>query len=256
MTERIDERLQAMGVDASGMTDEQKFTAATGLTRYNEYEANNAWYVPGGAANVPAGASEPTGEGGNTGGNTSTTEPTGPTGEPEVETYTAEEAAAYNAQLPGAVKAGDVQTPAVEGQEAVEAKNAVYSFESFNNEEKEVKYGEGTVEVIELREDGATVKVIENESTDPNAADFTNLEFNVNSLDETATLQLFSTEGLAQPIWVTFEKVSDAVEGQEAIAAQDAVLYTEETAAAYNAELEGAVKEGDPKTSSAEIVTE
>ena len=79
MTERIDERLQAMGVDASGMTDEQKFTAATGLTRYTEYEANNSWYVPGGAANVPAGAAEPTGEGGNTGGNTSTTEPTGPT---------------------------------------------------------------------------------------------------------------------------------------------------------------------------------
>lgn len=174
-----------------------------------------------------------------------------PEGEPSEidieETYTAEEAAAYNAQLPGAVKAGDVQTPAVEGQEAVEAKNAVYSFESFNNEEKEVKYGEGTVEVIELREDGATVKVLENQSTDPNAADFTNLEFNVNSLDETATLQLFSTEGLAQPIWVTFEKVSDAVEGQEAIAAQDAVLYTEETADAYNATLDGAVKEGDKK---------
>ena len=165
----------------------------------------------------------------------------------EVETYTAAEAIAYNATLPGAVKVGDVQTPAVEAQEEVEAKNAVYSFESFNNEEKEVKYGEGIVEVIELREDGATVKVLENQSTDPNAADFTNLEFNVNSLDETATLQLFSTEGLAQPIWVTFEKVSDAVEGQEAIAAQDAVLYTEETAAAYNATLEGAVKEGDVK---------
>ena len=79
MTGRIDERLQAMGVDASEMTDEQKFTAATGLTRYTEYEANNPWYVPGGAANVPAGAAEPTGEGGNTGGNTSTTEPAGPT---------------------------------------------------------------------------------------------------------------------------------------------------------------------------------
>jgi len=94
MTERIDERLQAMGVDASGMTDEQKFTAATGLTRYTEYEANNSWYVPGGAANVPAGAAEPTGEGGNTGGNTSTTEPAGPTSttEPAGPTSTTEPA--------------------------------------------------------------------------------------------------------------------------------------------------------------------
>jgi len=75
MIERIDERLQAMGVDASGMTDEQKFTAATGLTRYTEYEANNAWYVPGGAANVPAGAAEPTGTTEATG----ETEPTGTT---------------------------------------------------------------------------------------------------------------------------------------------------------------------------------
>ena len=92
MTGRIDERLQAMGVDASEMTDEQKFTAATGLTRYTEYEANNPWYVPGGAANVPVGAAEPTGEGGNTGGNTSTTEPAGPTSttEPEGPTSTTE----------------------------------------------------------------------------------------------------------------------------------------------------------------------
>ena len=91
MTERIDERLQAMGVDASEMTDEQKFTAATGLTRYTEYEANNPWYVPGGAANVPAGAAEPTGEGGNTGGNTSTTEPAGPTSTTEPAGPTGEE---------------------------------------------------------------------------------------------------------------------------------------------------------------------
>ena len=114
MTERIDERLQAMGVDASGMTDEQKFTAATGLTRYNEYEANNAWYVPGGAANVPAGATEPAGPTGNT-------TPTGPTGEPEVQTYTAEEAAAYNLTLDGALQYGAIKTPAVEAVEAQEA---------------------------------------------------------------------------------------------------------------------------------------
>ena len=103
MTERIDERLQAMGVDASGMTDEQKFTAATGLTRYTEYEANNSWYVPGGAANVPAGAAEPTGEGGNTGGNTSTTEPAGPTSttEPAGPTSTTEPAGPTGEQETG-----------------------------------------------------------------------------------------------------------------------------------------------------------
>ena len=84
MTERIDERLQAMGVDTSEMTDEQKFTAATGLTRCAEYEANNPWYVPGGAANVPAGAAEPTGEQGQPSGEQSTGSNTGaqPTGEP------------------------------------------------------------------------------------------------------------------------------------------------------------------------------
>ena len=133
MTERIDERLQAMGVDASGMTDEQKFTAATGLTRYNEYEANNAWYVPGGAANVPAGATEPAGPTGDTTptgptgdttptGPTGDTTPTGPTGESEVQTYTAEEAAAYNLTLDGALQYGAIKTPAVE---AVEAQDAV-----------------------------------------------------------------------------------------------------------------------------------
>ena len=124
MTERIDERLEMMGVDTSGMSDEQKFTAATGLTRYTEYEANNAWYVPGGAANVPAGATEPVGPTGDTTptGPTGNTNPTGPTGEPEVQTYTAEEAAAYNLTLDGALQYGAIKTPAVE---AVEAQAAV-----------------------------------------------------------------------------------------------------------------------------------
>ena len=49
---RIDERLQAMNVDTSGMEDPEKFMAATGLTFYNEDLAANDWYVPGGAANV------------------------------------------------------------------------------------------------------------------------------------------------------------------------------------------------------------
>ena len=49
---RIDERLEVMKVDTAGMTEEQKFSAATGLTFYDEELANNEWYVPGGAANV------------------------------------------------------------------------------------------------------------------------------------------------------------------------------------------------------------
>lgn len=49
---RIEERLEAMQVDTSEMTTEQKFTAATGLTHYDEETAANDWYVPGGAANV------------------------------------------------------------------------------------------------------------------------------------------------------------------------------------------------------------
>lgn len=49
---RIDERLEVMKVDTAEMTAEQKFSAATGLTFYDEELANNEWYVPGGAANV------------------------------------------------------------------------------------------------------------------------------------------------------------------------------------------------------------
>ena len=49
---RIDERLEIMGVDTSEMTTEEKFTAATGLTRYDEEMAANDWYVPAGAANT------------------------------------------------------------------------------------------------------------------------------------------------------------------------------------------------------------
>ena len=43
---RIEERLEAMQVDTSEMTTEQKFTAATGLTHYDEETAANDWYVP------------------------------------------------------------------------------------------------------------------------------------------------------------------------------------------------------------------
>ena len=51
---KIDERLEAMGIDTSGMSDEEKFQAATGFTFYDEDMAENDWYVPGGAANMPS----------------------------------------------------------------------------------------------------------------------------------------------------------------------------------------------------------
>ena len=125
MTERIDERLEVMGVDTAGMTDEQKFTAATGLTRYTEYEANNAWYVPGGAANVPSGAEKPAGPTGPTG----PTGTTSPTGQPKVATYTAAEAAAYNAQLEGAVSTDDYKVEPVEGVKYTQKEADAYNAE-------------------------------------------------------------------------------------------------------------------------------
>ena len=102
---RIEERLEIMGVQTSGMTAAEKFTAATGLTRYDATMAANDWYVPAGAANTPSQQAQETEEQEET-----------PT------TYTAETAAAYNLTLTGALQYGAVKTPAVE---AVEAQDAV-----------------------------------------------------------------------------------------------------------------------------------
>lgn len=55
---RINERIEALGIDASEMTEEQKFTIATGLTKYDEDIAANDWYVPGGSANIVPGYNE------------------------------------------------------------------------------------------------------------------------------------------------------------------------------------------------------
>ena len=101
---RIDERLEVLGIDTSEMTTEQKFTAATGLTHYDEETASNDWYVPGGAANVveeteqgsqgpqgPQGNSEPeAGEQGTQGNPEPEAGEQGTQGnsEPEPETYT------------------------------------------------------------------------------------------------------------------------------------------------------------------------
>ena len=217
MTERIDERLEVMGVDTAGMTDEQKFTAATGLTRYTEYEANNAWYVPGGAANVPVATEEPVGPAG-------PTSPAGPTGQPKVETYTAEEAAAYNAQLEGAVSTNDYKVKPVEGvkytEEEVLAANAIL---------------EGTLEAGKPLTGEQAAAYIAVTGTIKKAGD----ELTINE----AAMYNAHLEGAIS----TENYKVEPVKG---------VKYTQEQADTYNAKLDGAVKEGDPKTSSAEIVTE
>lgn len=233
---RIDERLEAMGIDTSGMTDEQKFQAATGLTFYDETLAANDWYVPGGAANVK---SEDNSGGSNSGSGEGNQE----------QTYTAEEAAAYNLTLDGAWQYGRVKTEAVE---AIEAQNAVYSFQSFDPT-GETAYGEGTVEVTELREDGATVKVLTNTDFGDSGVEFVGQSFNVNTLDTSKLITLYSTEGLEQPIAVRVTLVSEAVEGQEA---QAEVLYTNEEVDAHNAELDGAVHAGDKKSSQVQIISD
>ena len=111
-----------------------------------------------------------------------------------------------------------------------EAQPAIYSFESFNNAAKEVKYGEGTVKVIEMRAGGATVEVIENNSTDPNAAEFVGQQFNiVTALAANDPIQLYTLENEPVDIWVTVELVSEA---QEAVVAM--------TQAEWLASLKGA----------------
>ena len=122
---------------------------------------------------------------------------------------------------------GDQGEPGVNGKSAYElyketvneqdAQPAIYGFESFNNAAKEVKYGDGKVKVIEMRAGGATVEVIENNSTDPNAAEFVGLQFNVaTGLATDEPIQLYTLENEPTDIWVTVELISDA---QEAVVA-------------------------------------
>jgi hypothetical protein len=111
----------------------------------------------------------------------------------------------------------------VPGVEPVEGQPAIYAFESFNNAAKEVKYGEGQAKVIEMRAGGATIEVISNNSTDPNAANFVGRQFNIaTALATDEPIQLYTLENEPIDIWVTVELVSEAVEpveGQEAIPA-------------------------------------
>jgi hypothetical protein len=108
------------------------------------------------------------------------------------------------------------EVPAVE---PVEGQPAIYAFESFNNAAKEVKYGEGTVKVIEMRTDGATVEVVTN-STDQS---FVGQQFNIaTALATNDPIQLYTLENEPIDIWVTVELVSEAVEpveGQEGVPA-------------------------------------
>ena len=88
---------------------------------------------------------------------------------------------------------------------------AIYSFESFDSQEKTTKWGEGKVKVIEMRAGGATVEVIENESTDPNAANFVGNQYNVaTGLATDEPIQLYTLNEEATGIWVTIELVSEA----------------------------------------------
>jgi len=166
----------------------------------------------------------------------------------ESETYTAEEAAAYNLTIDGALQYGAIKTPAVE---AVEAQPAIYSFESFNVD-TDAPYGTGTVKVIEqdLQENVTTVEVLTNEpagnTTAEDAASFVGKKYDVHAieLEDNKHYNLYSDSGLQTPIYVTVQLVSEAVEGVEA---QDAVLYTNEEVDAYNAQLDGAKHAGDVK---------
>jgi len=107
--------------------------------------------------------------------------------------------------------------------EPVEAQPAIYAFESWNNSSKEIKYGEGKAKVVEMRAGGATIEVIENNSTDPNAANFVGQQFNIpTALATDDPIQLYDLENNPIDIWVTVSLISEAVEPVEG------VKYTQE----------------------------
>jgi len=97
---------------------------------------------------------------------------------------------------------------------------ATYTFTSYGDAAATIQYGTGKVEVTEKGEDYAVVKVTENEAD----TSFVGQSFRVNSLDENATLQLYSTSGEAQNLWVTVSKESkggDLVDDIAIISLQD-----------------------------------
>jgi len=92
------------------------------------------------------------------------------------------------------------------------AQLAIYSFESFGDAEATIKWGEGKVEVTEMRSDGAKVKVIEN-----NIEGFIGNEYNVNTLDSTNPIQLYDLDGNALGMWVQVTLIREATPGSPAV---------------------------------------
>ena len=76
-------------------------------------------------------------------------------------------------------------------KESVNESNAIYSFTSWNLDGTK-QYGEGTVEVIEQRLGGATVKVLTNTDFGSNPTDFVGMEFDVQQpLNNDDLIQLY-----------------------------------------------------------------
>ncbi len=124
--------------------------------------------------------------------------------------YTAETAATYNATLPGAITTGGTG----------------YSFTSYGDNIGTTQYGTGKVKVVSTANGWTTVLVISNSEDG-----FVGKQYKVHatSLVADTYYQLYSTDGVAQPIYVkvaTYTIVADDVN-------------------AYNATLPGAVKAND-----------
>lgn len=130
----------------------------------------------------------------------------------ENSTYTAETAPTYNATLPGAIT----------------TTGTGYSFTSYGDNTGTTQYGSGKVKVVSTANGWTTVLVISN-----TVDGFVGKQYKVHAetLDPDEYYQLYSTDGMAQPIYV---KVSDKT---NSIAQADVD--------AYNATLPGAVKAGD-----------
>lgn len=110
--------------------------------------------------------------------------------------YTQAEADAYNATLPGAISTAD----------------QAYSFDSYNNADKTIKYGTGKVKYISTSGEWTTVLVTANTPTDANAGNFVGQQFKVHAttISEGTVYQLYPLEGDALPIWVTVSTSSFA----------------------------------------------
>jgi len=144
--------------------------------------------------------------------------------------YEAGSVIAYNAANPNGVEIfpGNISKSVYVPSPEIPAHGEIYSFESFADAEGVSKYADGKAEVIEKDENGAKIKVIEN-----SIEGFVGNVYNVNTLDTTELIQLFSEEGLAQQIWVRVTLYSNA---QEAVpAGANAVLQVSNTIAYENA---------------------